>query len=245
MVLAFENFRYSGKTPKGKPYFVPTDRCRDVGSELMELVRARIKFEHHYYHFSKGAHVAALHSLREHRYFAHIDLKNFFYSVGRNRVKAALKAIGVPRAEHYAKWSTVRNPFGEPRYALPYGFPQSPLLASLVLRGSALGTAIQRLPPEIHRSVYLDDIAISANDMNVLYEAFSSLIASVEAANFVLNDEKASGPAPEVRIFNCDLANGKSTVTASRIAEFYAEDGSDESVAGFERYRESVAAGNL
>src|ERR1039458_2688934 len=138
MAISFENFRFSGKTPSGKRYFVPTDRCRDIGTELMELVRARIEFERHYYHFFKGAHVAALHTLRAHKYFARIDLRNFFYSVGRNRVKTALRAIEVPRADHYSKWSTVRTPYDGPRYALPYGFPQSPLLASLDRKSTRL-----------------------------------------------------------------------------------------------------------
>jgi hypothetical protein len=244
MAVAFENYLYSNPTEKGKPYFVPTDRCRRIGAETMTLVRARVKFEHHYYHFSKGAHVAALHAHRAHRYFARLDIQNFFYSVGRNRVKSALKDIGVPYAEHFAKWSTVRNPYDDPRYALPYGFVQSPLLASLVLRQSAIGTAIRDLPVRIKRSVYLDDIALSANKRDDLEEAFETVIAAVEAANFTLNEAKVIGPSTDITLFNCDLSSGMTKVSDPRIAKFYDAPASEESVAGFEAYLASVEAGN-
>ena len=184
MTVAFENFAYSFTNDKGKPVFVPTDRARRVADELMGLVKERVTFDSHYYHFSKGAHVAALHAHRDNRYFARLDLKNYFYSVGRNRVKAALKEIGVPRAEHFAKWSSVRNPYENPRYALPYGFPQSPLLATLVMSQSALGGAIAALPAPVLKSVYLDDIAVSAHDREALVQAFESLKAAAAASNF-------------------------------------------------------------
>lgn len=244
MAVTFENFAYSFNNDKGKPVFVPTDRSRRIADELMPLVKARAQFEPHYYHFTKGAHVAALHAHRTHRYFARIDLKNFFYSIGRNRVKVALKEIGVSSAEHYAKWSTVRNPYEDPRYSLPYGFPQSPLLATLVLRLSALGTSIANLPTDILKSVYLDDIAVSGNDLAALAEAFGTLKAAVAAAHFTLNDDKVREPAEQIDLFNCDLSYGISSVTDERVATFYAAEVTDAGTAAFERYREKVAAGN-
>jgi hypothetical protein len=244
MAVTFENFAYSFHNDKGKPVFVPTARTRRIADEVRQLVRERVQFEEHYFHFTKGAHVAALHAHRRHRFFARLDLRNFFYSVGRNRVKAVLKEIGVPQAEHYAKWSTVRNPYDEPRYSLPYGFPQSPLLATLALRQSALGTALQDLPPEILRSVYLDDIALSADNLNDLVGTFAAIKASVEAANFVLNDDKLREPAEQIDLFNCDLAQGASSVSDDRVAAFYARNVTDESASAFEVYRASVAAGN-
>jgi len=244
MAVTFENFVYSFKNDKGKPVFVPSARGRKIADEIRELVTGRVHFEPHYYHFSKGAHVAALHAHREHHFFARLDLKNFFYSVSRNRVKSVLKEIGVPRAEHYSKWSTVRNPYIEPRFALPYGFPQSPLLATLALRKSALGTAIHDLPANIMRSVYLDDIAISADDRGDLTRAFDELRAAVRAANFELNEAKVSGPAPQIDLFNCDLSHGNSTVSDNRVAAFQEHNPSDDSLAAFETYMASVSAGN-
>lgn len=244
MPVAFENFAYSFTNAKGKPVFVPTDRTRRIATELKPLVKAAVAFEPHYYHFAKGAHVAALHAHREHRFFARIDLKNFFYSVGRNRVKAALKQIGVPRAEHYAKWSSVRNPYDEPRYSLPYGFPQSPMLATLVLRLSALGTALDALPPTIPKSVYLDDIAVSSNDMDALTAAFADLKAAVVAANFAMNEDKVREPAEQIDLFNCDLTHGTTNVMKDRVDAFYASGPSGAGAAAFESYREKIADGN-
>jgi hypothetical protein len=210
----------------------------------MGLIWDRIEFEPYYYHFSKGSHVAAMHAHRTHRFFARLDIQNFFYSVGRNRVKAALKEIGIRHAEHFAKWSTVRNPFDEPRYSLPYGFPQSPILATLVLRQSMIGSTLQDFPQSICRSVYLDDIAISSNDQGELEHAFSALKEAVVGANFSLSEEKVSGPAASTSIFNCDLAFGKSDVSDARVAKFYSVAASEERAAAFESYRASVAAGN-
>jgi hypothetical protein len=80
-----------------------------------------------------------LRALRRKRSFARLDLENFSYSIGRNRVRHALRTLGIAHSEHYAKWSTVKNPYGNPSYALAYGFVQSPILASPVLDRSALG----------------------------------------------------------------------------------------------------------
>ncbi|HEY3814437.1 MAG TPA: reverse transcriptase domain-containing protein [Caulobacteraceae bacterium] len=244
MAVPLHNYEFSYRNSKGKPVFVPTKKTRSIAREIYREVGLRFEAKDHFYHLRKGAHIAALHAHRAQTYFARIDLKNFFYSVGRNRVKAALKAVGVPSPERYARWSCVRNPYRRPSYALPYGFPQSPLLATLVLQSSALGAAIEAMPPEIFRSVYLDDVAISANDLGALEFAFQRLLGAVEHGNFVLNEGKVVGPAKQIEIFNCELARGHAEVTEKRVSEFYATPRSAESVAGFETYRASVAVGS-
>ena len=244
MPVRFWNFAYSFKNTKGKPVFVPTAYTRRIAGELKPIVTAAVDFERHYYHFAKGAHIAALHAHRENRFFGRIDLRNFFYSVGRNRVKAALQEIGVPCAEHYAKWSTVRNPYDGPRYSLPYGFPQSPLLATLVLRRSALGIALDALPGEIMKSIYLDDIAVSSNDLGSLSDAFEQLKAAVGDANFDINDDKTREPSDQIDLFNCDLRHGSTTVQTDRVEAFYARDPTPRGIAAFEGYREKIADGN-
>ena len=76
-----------------------------------------------------------------------ILLKDFFYTVRRNRVDRALRACGVRQHVHFAKWSTVKDPQGGGGYVLPYGFVQSPLLASLVLAESpGRAGALRRRP---------------------------------------------------------------------------------------------------
>lgn len=133
MVVRFENFEFSFKL-KGKPVFKPSARGEAIGYDVKERVERAVAFDPFFYHLREGGHVAALHAHRNHPFFARIDIERFFYGISRNRVGRALADVGIPRAGFYARWSTVRNPYIDPRYALPYGFVQSPILATLVLR---------------------------------------------------------------------------------------------------------------
>jgi hypothetical protein len=60
------------------------------------------------------------------------------------RVTRALREWGYPGANTFAMWSCVRNPLPGPKHALPIGFVQSPLLASLALMKSEVADAIER-----------------------------------------------------------------------------------------------------
>ncbi|MGO7506950.1 reverse transcriptase domain-containing protein [Rhizobium johnstonii] len=119
---------------------------------------------------------------------------------------------------------------------LPYGFVQSPILATLVLAKSAIGIYLRGLPPTITVSVYMDDICLSGNGEADLQTAFEGLIAAVAEAGFTLNDEKTRPPAPQIDIFNCSLANGKTEVLQDRIDEFFSEEHSAASEEGFKTY---------
>lgn len=245
MTVDFRNFEFSYKGPKGKPVFVPSERGRRIGRELKELLESKVAFDPIFYHLAKGGHIAAVHSHRKNAFFAKIDLRNFFYSIGRNRVAKVLYENGVPKARHYSKWSCVKNPFGSPSYALPYGFVQSPILATLVLRDSALGRLAIRLADVVTASVYLDDIAISSNDKSALAEAFSCLMLAVTESNFQVNEQKSVEPADQLTLFNCEVTYAHTAVTAARRNEFYSVARTDSSVAGFEKYCEVVEQGDL
>ncbi|MGO7265009.1 reverse transcriptase domain-containing protein [Rhizobium leguminosarum] len=234
MPLAFENFLYSYKK-NGKPVYAPNPFGEKLGAELKRKVNKAYKFDSFVYHFKDGSHVLALHRHRNKQFFCRIDISKFFYSIQRNRVKRALKDIHVQRPEHYAKWSTVKNPYGA-GYVLPYGFVQSPILATLVLAKSAIGIYLRGLPPTITVSVYMDDICLSGNGEADLQTAFEGLIAAVAEAGFTLNDEKTRPPAPQIDIFNCSLANGKTEVLQDRIDEFFSEEHSAASEEGFKTY---------
>src|SRR6266481_3734351 len=137
-----ENYTHKFKW-RGKDIYVPNEECVRKGEVLLSWGEA-IALPDYFFHYRSGGHVAALHAHLKNTFFFRIDLKNFFYTVGRNRVKAALIAFGFNRARTYSKWSVVRNPYGDvPRYVLPIGFVQSPLLASLVLMRSAVAGAIE------------------------------------------------------------------------------------------------------
>lgn len=245
MAIQFQNFEYT-YTKGGKPFYAPNDRGRRIGRDIKRRVERAYQFDPFVYHLQAGGHVAALHCHRAHAHFAKADIRRFFYSISRSKVQRALRAIGIPRARHYAKWSCVRNPYLDPRYALPYGFVQSPILATLVLMESAVGAALR----EIHQqgsvvvSLYMDDIALSSDDLPALTGAFATVRVALADANFELSPDKVCGPSQGLQLFNCDLRTGRTEVRQERVAEFFEKPRTAESIAAFEFYRESVETGN-
>lgn len=244
MPVRFENYKYSYDR-NGKPVFAPSDRGEKIGREVKALVEQATEFDPFFYHFRKGGHVSALHHHRELRFFARVDIERFFYSVARNRVARALYEIGVPRAGHYAKWSTVKNPYNEPRYALPYGFVQSPILATLVLMRSSVAGFLRQLPNSTMATVYVDDIALGSDDKAAIDAAFAGLLDALAEANFSVNANKTHPPADAITLFNCDLTHQRTVVTEERRTQFYLEERSGASSSAFERYCDNVAAGNV
>lgn len=241
MPVKFQNFDHSYKL-NGKPVFSPTDLGRQVGNDVKSQVEAVFSFPNYYYHLKKGGHIAALHLHRRSKFFCKVDISNFFYSCGRNRVAECLRAIGVRRHHHYAKWSCVKNPFDNfPRYSLPYGFVQSPILASLVLAHSALGEEIDRLSNAVNISVFVDDIAVSSDDPDLARDSLERLLLSFNLSPFNPNTNKTVETANSINIFNCHLSHNTSFVTQDRVDNFYSTaNRSVESIAGFEEYCDRV-----
>jgi Reverse transcriptase (RNA-dependent DNA polymerase) len=244
MPSAFGNVAYKYLNGRGKQVFVPSNEGRKVGSEIKRAVEKRFAPDLFFYHLRDGGHVAAIHLHRSRRYFARIDIENFFYGVARNRVARALQELGISGGERYANWSTVKNPYAPPSYALPYGFIQSPLLATLVLARSPLGQHLRDLADKVTVSVYMDDIAISCNNKRVLERAFRKLRRKVPESNFTINEAKSIAPARQMALFNCQLEHLTTLVSEARRAEFYSEPRSDRSEAGFAAYCRSVEKGN-
>ncbi|TPL52052.1 hypothetical protein FJ937_11865 [Mesorhizobium sp. B2-4-4] len=244
MPVRFENFEFSFLL-KGKPAFKPSDLGRRIGQEIKGKVEAAVEFDDFYKHLSAGGHVGALHAHRPHKYFARVDIERFFYSIARNRVARAIQDSGIDRGEHYAKWSCVKNPYEDPSYALPYGFVQSPILATLVLMRSPAGTFLRNLPTDqFGRSVYMDDISLSSDNLAALRETYDELLSCLAMSNFTPNEAKTRAPSDAIDVFNCELRQGVSAVTEARQAEFFATDRSLASSAAFERYVQKVAHGN-
>lgn len=242
--MAFGNCKYRFNRPNGKPVYVPTEEGRRIGKQLVAAVRRRYEPESYFYHLQKGGPVAAIHVHRKNKYFARVDLENFFYSIARNRVSRALQALGVARGEYYGKWSTVKSQFAPPSYALPYGFVQSPLLASLILSQSALGQLLRELNGKVVVSVYVDDIALSGNNKRVLQRAYQKIKRVCVASNFVINQAKCAPPGLAIELFNCHLEHMQTVVTEERRAEFNSKPRTDQSYLAFERYCEAIERGN-
>jgi hypothetical protein len=235
----FENFRHS-YWKKGKPIFAPNAFGEELGRKLKRKIGKKYSFDSFIYHFKEGSHVAALHRHRKNAFFCRVDISRFFYSIKRNRLKRVLKEIGITKAEYYAKWSTVKNPFEGGGYVLPYGFVQSPILATLVLSESPIGKFLRELPASITASVYMDDLCLSGPDEAALKVAFEGLVVAVAEAGFALNEAKTREPAKQIDIFNCSLENDSTSVLPERIEEFYAEEPEPASIQSFKAYCDIV-----
>lgn len=243
MPVQFENFTHSFLL-NGKPVFAPNDLGRRIGEDIKEKVQAAYEFEPFFYHLSSGGHVAALHAHRENEFFCKADIENFFYSVSKNRVVRTLREVGVDRPKHYGKWSCVKNPYDSPRYALPYGFVQSPILASLILSTSAVGRFLRQISNTVTVGVYVDDISLSSNDLDRLLQCYDGLLSAMEEAALHAKPSKCVPPAREVDIFNCHLKKESTEVLDVRRRDFFSVPRSGYSAEAFERYCDRVTNGN-
>jgi Reverse transcriptase (RNA-dependent DNA polymerase) len=218
-----ENYKHQ-YTSRGKFIFVPTPECDRRADRLLRFAKD-LKLPSYFFHYRRGGHVEALHQHIENRYFFRIDLKNFFYSISRNRVSRILRQSGFHSAREWSEWSTVRNPYNDgPKYVLPIGFKQSPFLASLALWRSAVASSIEESASRgVFVSVYFDDLIGSSNDEDDLRITYGGILAACQQANLVANEAKLIEPANAIIAFNCHLTHGQANVTDERIQKFIDE----------------------
>jgi hypothetical protein len=238
------NFKFT-YLRKGKHVFVPNDESIARGETLLRHCRQNVQFPDYFFHYRSGGHVAALHEHLQNNFFFRIDIEHFFYSVSRNRVAGALHSTGFHHARTYAQWSCVKNPLAGPRYALPIGFVQSPILASLCIMRSPLAAAIESARQSgVLISIYFDDFIGSASEREPLEAAYQALLKACGDAAFGANAAKLLSPRDEIEAFNCRLSHGIAEVTPARIQEFLKKGASADSAAAFDAYCNRVAARN-
>jgi hypothetical protein len=194
---------------------------------MLAFFKKRIRFPDYMYHSRKGGHVAAMHAHLNNRLFFKIDIQNFYYSIARMRVTRALRHWGYPGANTFAMWSCVLNPGPGPRHALPIGFVQSPLLASLVLMQSDVARAIERaIAPGVCISVYLDDFVGSHDDQAVLTRAYEDIRDTCVAAGLIPNPTKLVARCANRRDNSIQLRSSQRICigdgrTAAEVSNFY------------------------
>jgi Reverse transcriptase (RNA-dependent DNA polymerase) len=239
------NYKFKYKA-RNKVIFVPNEDCIRKGKRLIKFVLKRFSFPPCFYHYQPGGHVVALHSHILSDFFFKIDLQNFFYSISRNRVANILQGVNFKPAGTFAKWSCVPNPYEEPKYVLPIGFIQSPLLASLVLFRSPVLAAIEKARAQgVFVSVYVDDLVGSSSDKQLLQSVYEDILKACEEANLCVNEQKIVAPADAIVAFNCDITNGAASVTETRVQKFYSTGRSEAAIKSFEEYRRRVARENI
>jgi hypothetical protein len=203
--------------------FVPSTAARERGIAIRsEIARCWIA-PSFYYHLARGGHLKASKVHLNARFFASVDLKGFFNSINRSRVTRALKPyFGYAVARTMAKDSVVLLPGPIAQYILPFGFVQSPLIASLCLDVSRLGRCLRLLHanPQLRVSVYMDDIIISCDDIDQLHTAYSSVLESANRSGWLIHPVKTSPPARNINIFNLDVSTFSLVVSDERMHHF-------------------------
>jgi len=192
--------------------------------------------------------VAALKAHLEDNFFYRIDLSKFYTRLNLSRVTRCLKhRFPYPRARNMAHSSVVQNPDVLDRYSpmVPFGFPQSPIIASMCLRHSALGNYLHCLSTDdFHTvSVYMDDILISTKALEPLNVAAEKLSEKAARSRLPLNEDKCEGPAESVCAFNIILTKGALEIHQDRLAELserYCSTSDDDVRAGIVGYVKSV-----
>lgn len=209
----------------GRWVFEPTNEYRVIGEAIRKAVKKVWRPPSYYFHLRKGGHVAALRRHAQKTFFARFDIEDFFGRVNQNRVARCLKEyFGSEVARELARDSTVRHPTVPGRWVLPYGFIQSPILASFALSKSRLGSVLHQFDKAsgINVSVYVDDIIVSCDDPDKLRQACEVLAAAAAKSGLAFNATKSQGPALAITAFNIKLTHGNLEIEAERLAEFAA-----------------------
>ena len=215
---------------KIKPYswvFIPNKETIQNGINVKKSLEAKWTPPLFYYHLRSGGHVKALKSHVKNNFFIHLDIQNFFSSINRSRVTRNLKVFySYTDARNIAMDSTVRLPESiDKKYILPFGFVQSPLIASLCLQQSRLGNYLKELYSKkgISVSVYMDDIIISGNNLTNLTLILKKIKLVAEKSKFALNSDKEEGPAKMITAFNIELSHDLLKVSDTRFRVFFAD----------------------
>lgn len=225
--------------------FVPTIESIVKGKQLKITIKKYWKAPKNYFHLKKGGHVEALKTHLHNSHFIHLDIQNFFGSISKTRVTRCLKDLFTYNvAREIANYSTVLHPVDK-KSILPFGFVQSPIIASLCLDKSALGNYLRVLSrnKDVTVSVYVDDIIISSNEELLLNDIMTNIKVSASRSGFNLNEEKEEGPSVKITAFNIELANKSVEITVDRMKQFvdsYENANSENVKKGISGYIESV-----
>lgn len=220
--MNYDAFIHKFTTDRGLLIFVPTKKGQEDGRQIIKAVLKHWSPPDYFFHLQKGGHVAASLVHLSNPALARLDIRSFFDSVTRPKIHRALRKVGFSHKSAWetARVSTVRKP-GATGFSLPFGFVQSPVLASIALDQSALGKALRAAAGEIRLAVYMDDILMSADGEEALARHVAALDAAAEEAGFELHPHKRQ-LGTVVEAFNLRLTTGEARVTDARMDQFAA-----------------------
>ncbi len=229
----------------GRWVFVPPPIGKAAGEKIRSSVAKVWSRPPFYFHLRQGGHVVALRRHVGNQYFFRCDLDDFFGRINQTRVTRCLKRyFSYADARRMACNSVVFRP-GTVQTMLPYGYVQSPILASLALDQSRVGRFLRQCASSKHLkvSVYMDDIVLSSNDALLLADAAAELTKLAKDAGLPLNSGKTEGPSSVVTAFNVDLSHGSLMISRERLELFrmaYAAASSSQVADGILGYVRSV-----
>ena len=219
----YQNYGDKFILPNGKIVYVPTTETRYFGRDMIKWISRRWRIPRHFYHLRRGGHVAAARSHLNDSFFLACDLLHCFDSVTRSKIHRALKCLGFSHRDawEFACKSVIFKSDGDGVHSLPFGFPQSPILASLAIDRSALGSALRRvLNSGVKLSMYMDDMLLSGCEPDALAHAFGNIVEAAGKSGFLINAAKTIGPAEAVEVFNLRLTRGSLSVVERRMRRF-------------------------
>ncbi|MDR8523470.1 reverse transcriptase domain-containing protein [Shewanella fidelis] len=231
----------------GKWIYVPTIQAKFNGRVIIEKVKSEWTPPDFYYHLQKGGHVKALKEHTKNNYFTSLDLSDFFGSMSRTRLTRALKSLfEYDEARTIAKSSTVPHwKENAHSHSIPYGFSQSPILASICLEKSTLGIALNEchLDNNLTITVYMDDIILSSTHEFYLNGWLDYIKEAATKSKLSLNLKKSNPVANKIQVFNIELSHKKLQVNNKRFEEFkkvYTESLSEHQRYGISGYISTV-----
>ena len=242
------NYVYRYERKPGHYVYIQDGSAYVAAGATISRVLKRYTPDRIFYHLKRrGGHVAALRLHQQSRYFSRFDIQDFFESIARTRVARSLREVGFPHKQAFniAIEGVVVD---GTRKFLPYGFRQSPLLATLALEKSHLGRCLIDLNRAgTLASVYMDDILISGDDRSQIEVASAAIEEAAMAAGFVLSVTKRALNVTEVDIFNCHIQASELSVLDRRMEEFASAFhlASEAGQAAIEKYIEAISAKEL
>jgi len=231
----------------GKWVFVPSEKSIEIGTEIKSSLEKCWSPPSYFYHLQKGGHVKAIKKHLQSNSFIHLDIQDFYGSINKSRVTRCLKKyFGYEKARSIAVDSTVRfQSHSDNKYVLPFGFIQSPILASICLADSSLGRYLHKLYKQniVLVSVYMDDFVLSTRKNIDLNSILSSFVQVSEKSKFKINHKKEEGPASKITAFNIDLIHKNISIEPERLHKFieaYNQSSNPYQKKGIRRYVNSV-----
>ncbi|RWL92652.1 MAG: hypothetical protein EOR68_25700 [Mesorhizobium sp.] len=246
--MATHNYEYRYELKPGRFVYIQSSKSAIAGRAIVKQVLKKYRPNRIFYHLERrGGHVAALRLHQNSAFFSRFDIMNFFGQVTRTRVARSLREVGFKpkRAFNIAHDSVVPE---DGRKILPYGFRQSPVLATLALERSHLGSELKKLSDAgFLVSVYMDDILISGEFKDVLEEASEAIATAAAFAGFPLSSEKRSIAMAGVDSFNCHIEAADITVLDERMDKFVVDHRSknDAGQQAIEKYIGAVSKSEL